>query len=134
MYILIVEDEPLIAMSLADELERAGHEVIGPADSIESALSYATRQPVDLALLDIDLQRRGDGLVVAKRLLDMHIPALFLSGQAGTAHANAALAMGFISKPYDPAEVVKSIAVVAALVHGQHPPPPAVPPSLELFY
>ena len=133
MHILIVEDEPLIAMTLAEELEDAGHDVIGPAPNVESALSCATHEHIDLALLDIDLQRKGDGLILAQRLREMHIPALFLSGQAGKAHENARLAMGYIGKPYDPADVVKSIAVVDALVHGQAPPPPPMPAALELF-
>jgi DNA-binding response OmpR family regulator len=134
MYILIVEDEPLIAMHLADELQFAGHDIVGPAASIETALNCAHLQQVDLALLDIDLQHKGDGLVLAKRLHEMHIPALFVSGQAGKAHEHAELVLGYISKPYDAADIVQSVAVVDALVHGQQPPPPALPSSLELFH
>ncbi len=134
MRILIVEDEPLIAMSLSWELEEAGHEIIGPASSIETAVSLARAHRVELALLDIDLQNRGDGIVLAKRMREMDIPALFISGQFLDAHQNADLAMGYISKPFNPVDVARSVAVVVAKLHGDEPPPPPVPAALELFH
>ena len=134
MRILITEDEPLIALSLAMELEQAGHEVIGPAATIEASLRLARMHRVDLALLDIDLQQRGDGVIVAKRLREMDIPAVFVSGQDAVAHDNADLALGYIGKPYNPADIVRSVAVIDAVLHGKTPPPPPVPASLELFY
>jgi DNA-binding response OmpR family regulator len=134
MQILLVEDEPLIAMSLCAELEDAGHDVIGPATSIESALALVRAHRVELALLDIDLQHRGDGIVLAKRMREMDIPTLFVSGQFLDAHDNADLALGYISKPCTPSDVARSIAVIDARLHGLEPPPPAVPAALELFH
>lgn len=134
MRILIVDDEPLIAMSLSLELEEAGHEIIGPASSIETAVALARVHRVELALLDIDLQHRGDGIVLAKRMREMDIPALFISGQFLDAHTNGDLAMGYISKPFNPVDVARSVAVVIAKLHGDEPPPPPVPAALELFH
>jgi len=134
MRILITEDEPLIALSLAMELEQAGHEVIGPAATIEASLMLARAHRVDLALLDIDLQQRGDGVIVAQRLREMDIPSVFVSGQDAVAHDNADLAVGYIGKPYNPADIVRSVAVIDAVLHGVQPPPPPIPTSLELFH
>lgn len=133
MRILIVEDDPLIAMSLTWELEHAGHEVIGPAFTVESAVPLARIHLVELALLDIDLQQRGEGIELARRMRQMDIPTLFVSAQSHAAHEHSALAMGYISKPYNPADIAGSIDVIDAMVHGRKPSPP-VPASLELFH
>lgn len=134
MRILIVEDEPLIAMSLAWELEQAGHQVIGPAATIEASLHLARGHDVDLALLDIDLQHHGDGVKVAERLREMRIPSVFVTGQSAIALDHADIAVGMIGKPYNPADIVRSIAVIDAVIHGDHPPPPPIPTSLQLFH
>ena len=133
MRILITEDEPLIAMSLALELEQAGHEIIGPASTIEASIQLARIHRVELALLDIDLEKSGDGIILARRLREMDIPSVFVSGQGEVARDNANLAMGFIGKPYDPEDIVRSVAVIGAVIHGDHPPPPPIPASLKLF-
>lgn len=134
MRILITEDEPLIALSLALELEQAGHEVIGPAATIEASLQLARTHKVELALLDIDLRQRGDGVLLARRLHEMDIPAVFVSGQDRIASDNADLAVGFIGKPYNPVDIVQSVAVLDAVIHGRTPPPPPIPASLRLFH
>lgn len=134
MRILITEDEPLIAMSLAWELEEAGHEIIGPASTIEASIQLARAHHVELALLDIDLEKRGDGIILARRLREMDIPSVFISGQGAVARDNADLVVGFIGKPYNPEDIVRSVAVIGAVIHGEHPPPPAIPASLKLFH
>ena len=133
MKVLLVEDEPLIAMNLAAEIEDMGYEVLGPAHSIESALGLIVNARPDLALLDIDLAQAGDGIVIAKVLSAKGIPAVFVSGQTEVACSNSHLAIGYISKPYEPVDVVNSIAVVDAIVHGLTPPPPAVPATFKRF-
>ena len=52
MRILIVEDEALIAMALAECLEGAGHLVTGPASTMTEALALCEVLPPELALLD----------------------------------------------------------------------------------
>ena len=53
--VLVVEDEYLIASMLADELEEAGYQVVGPFHDLETATSSAAEQSFDLALLDVNL-------------------------------------------------------------------------------
>jgi len=133
MKVLVVEDEPLIAMSLSAEIEDMGYEVLGPAHSIESALDLIGSSRPDVALLDIDLDHVGDGIVIAKVLSAQGIPAVFVSGQVDVACSHSHLAVGYISKPYAPVDVANSIAVVDAIVHGLTPPPPAVPATFKRF-
>jgi CheY-like chemotaxis protein len=53
--ILVVEDQALIAMEVQDCLRRAGAEVVGPVGRLDRAVAEAKKQPLDAALLDVDL-------------------------------------------------------------------------------
>jgi DNA-binding response OmpR family regulator len=77
--VLIVEDEILIAMDIADIVRDAGGEVIGPAMSAEEALKLIEQQDVTVALLDVQLNP-GDSLPVARRLEAAGIPFVFHTG------------------------------------------------------
>jgi CheY-like chemotaxis protein len=54
--ILIVEDEPLIAMMLAEWLVELGHEALGPAETVGDALRLIEETAPSAAILDINLQ------------------------------------------------------------------------------
>jgi PAS domain S-box-containing protein len=77
--ILLVEDEPLVALQIKNDLEMAGHHVTGLAASVDEALSSIDTADFDIALLDI---RLGDSLsvAVAENLLERGIPFVFGSG------------------------------------------------------
>lgn len=77
--VLVVEDATLVAMELEAALASAGIEIIGPAASLEHAVSLAGTRPLDAALLDIDL----DGELVypaADLLLARGVPIAFTTG------------------------------------------------------
>lgn len=133
MLILIVEDEPISALSIIVELEHAGHQTLGPAATLEDALELALTGHPKLALVDIDLVHKGDGIELAKRLRELHIAAVFVSAQGHTAYDNRALAMGFIGKPFNPSDLPRSIDVISAILDGKPPPPPPLPRTLQLF-
>ena len=54
--ILIVEDEPLIAMMLEDFLNSLGHKVRGTCDTVQCALDEVEKGGFDLAILDVNLK------------------------------------------------------------------------------
>src|SRR5690606_41929575 len=66
MKVLIVAEELLIAMSLAAELELAGHQVLGPCASADEALRSLDGRHVDLALIDAALHAPLSGSELAK--------------------------------------------------------------------
>lgn len=76
--VLIVEDEPLIALALADAVEKAGGKVIGPVGSVSAALELLNSAIVAVAILDLQL---SDGLVtpVIGVLTALEIPIIFNS-------------------------------------------------------
>ena len=77
--ILIVEDEPLIAMMLEDFILSLGHEVSGSCDSVRSALAEIEKSEFDLAILDVNL--KGESVwPVATALRGKGTPFVLASG------------------------------------------------------
>jgi len=77
--ILIVEDEPILAMALEDMLADLGCEVVGPASRLEPALRLAREAALDAAILDINLHGETSH-PVADLLRARSIPILFATG------------------------------------------------------
>lgn len=76
--ILIVEDNALLACDLQDLLGDFGANAVGPAHNVMAGMALLDSEPVDAALLDVNL---GDDFVwpIARKLRDMTIPFAFLS-------------------------------------------------------
>jgi len=98
--ILIVEDEPLIAMMLEDFLESLGHDVVATCDSVEQALARVDQGGFDVAILDVQLKDGRPAWPVADRLAAAGTPFVLATGghvepPPGN-HADAPL----LAKPY----------------------------------
>ena len=77
--ILVVEDEPLIAMMLEDFLETLGHHVSASCDNVAEALGKAEEGGFDVAILDVNL--KGEAVwPVAERLRSRGVPFVIASG------------------------------------------------------
>jgi CheY-like chemotaxis protein len=78
--ILIVEDDCVTAMDLAETLSAAGARVIGPAGTIKSAFELLTDRPqLDIALLDIEVEG-AFVFDVADELVKREVPIIFTTG------------------------------------------------------
>src|SRR3954466_6402529 len=79
--LLVVEDEYLIAADLTTSLESLGVEVIGPAASVEEALSLIENYggSLDGAVLDVNL-RNERVFPVADKLSERGVPFVFTTG------------------------------------------------------
>jgi DNA-binding NarL/FixJ family response regulator len=77
--ILIVEDEPLIALELKAAVEDAGGKVVGPVGSVKGALDLLTADAVVAAILDVELSD-GNVVPVATALVQLGIPIVVQSG------------------------------------------------------
>jgi CheY-like chemotaxis protein len=80
--ILVLDDEPLIAMMLRDWLEELGCETLGPAHSVGSALAFIAGDPLDAAILDVSLGHENC-YPVADALMKLGIPMAFATGHGG---------------------------------------------------
>lgn len=76
--ILIVEDEPLIAMMLEDFLELLDHEVAGTADCVAAALPMI--DGADAAILDVNLRGGEKSGPIAEALALRGLPFVFATG------------------------------------------------------
>lgn len=77
--ILIVEDNSLVAETIAEALIDNGYEVVGPAPTLNEGLDLALETELDGALLDVDLAGRTC-FPIAVLLTKRHVPFLFLTG------------------------------------------------------
>ncbi len=77
--ILVVEDEAMIAFNLAQELEKAGFVVVGPAPSVAKALALIERQGCDFAVVDIHL-RQETAEPIGRELLARGVPFVITTG------------------------------------------------------
>lgn len=115
--VLVVEDEPLVAMALSDELERVGAIVVGPAASIEGALDLldGKRPRPDAAILDVELQRK---LIypVADLLIEDGIPFILTTG-----HDAAILPerYGHVPRSPKPASLTDLLGTLADCIVGR---------------
>lgn len=108
--ILVAEDEEFVADETAVALRGAGCEVVGPMPTLEMALKAAVSEPLDAAVLDINL---GGELIwpVALALEARGIPIVFATGYARTFPAPARFADApWIEKPLLPQRLVAAVA------------------------
>jgi two-component system, response regulator PdtaR len=113
--VLVVEDEVLIRMLIADELRLAGFVVV-EAGSANEALSYLTSgEPVHLVFTDITMPGSMDGLDLAREIKKSR-PGLPIVLASGTIDAAPDRRLGvFLEKPYD---VNRTVALVSKLIAG----------------
>ena len=97
--LLIVEDEMLVAMELANALKSEGWEILGPAGNLEEAFELlAGDNPPDIAVLDINLN--GQPVYpVADLLWSRGIPILFCTGYESPDHEGRYQGCPVIRKP-----------------------------------
>ncbi|UEM03266.1 response regulator [Skermanella rosea] len=132
MHILIVEDEPIIALSTQADLETAGHTVVGLAMTSEEAVTLADRCRPDLVLMDIRLAK-GNGVEAAEAIhTRWAIPSLFATSYVEHSAGTCRAALGCLRKPYDRRSIVRAILVVEQVMNGLEPTMP-LPRNLELY-
>ncbi|WP_077146336.1 response regulator [Sphingopyxis sp. KK2] len=78
--ILIVEDDPLVAMMLENALDAPGHDVIGDAGDIVSALARIAAGGFDAAIVDVYLESGLPCDAVAEALAAQSLPFLVATG------------------------------------------------------
>jgi len=120
--ILVIEDEPIIALDLKRLVEACGHRVVGLAASEADAVRMAADTKPGLILADINLGRGGDGsTAVAQIQRAMSVPVIFVTAYPERLLTAEGLEPAFvISKPFEP--LALAIATYQA-VHGGRAPP-----------
>jgi CheY-like chemotaxis protein len=79
-HVLIIEDEPIIALDLENLITELGHEVVATAATRDQAVELALKTRPGLILADINLGDGGSGLDAVSRILDsFDIPVIFVT-------------------------------------------------------
>jgi len=116
--VLIIEDEPIIAMDIEELVEGCGHRVVGVAATEGEALAIARRERPGLILADINLGAGGDGTSAVARILQHHqAPVIFVTAYPERLLTGETVEPAFvITKPFEP--VTLAIATYQAVTGG----------------
>jgi CheY-like chemotaxis protein len=116
--VLVVEDEPLVAMMIEDMLTDLGYTVVGPAMQLADGLRLAETAQFDAAVLDINLNGVRS-FPVADVLQARGIPFLFATGYGG-GEALEGRQEPVIQKPY---QMERLAEMLTALTQGSEGAP-----------
>lgn len=106
--VLIVEDEPLVALDIEAALEAGGYKVAAIATSVREAFDALGASAIDLVLLDGNL--RGHPVDdVADALRDRAIPFLFVSGYGRESLPTDFTDIPILQKPFDHEQLVQCV-------------------------
>lgn len=106
--VLVVEDEVLVRMVIADQLRAAGYSVIEAANAHEAAQVLRTT-PLEIVISDVRMPGSMDGVGLA-RLIRSEYPATKIVLTSGhLSEAGWAQHDGFFHKPYDATEIITHI-------------------------
>jgi len=127
--ILITDDDPVIIELLQVNLEFEGYDVVSAGDGQEAVAKAAEHLP-DLVILDI-MMPRMDGWTARAELLKnprtAEIPVIFLSARAQQADlrkGNESGVAAYVTKPFEPVELLDLIAEVLSGNYTRPDDPP----------
>ncbi len=116
--VLIIEDEPVIAMDIEELVGSCGHRVVGVATTEAEAVQMAEQHRPGLILADINLGAGGDGTAAVARIMQHHYaPVIFVTAYPERLLTGEAVEPAFvITKPFEP--MTLAIATYQAVTGG----------------
>jgi len=106
--VLVVEDDALLGLDIAQQLTAAGLDVVGPAVSVAKALDILARTSCDMAVLDVNLGKETAERV-ALELRAQGTPFIVMSGYSRDQHPPAFHGAPLLSKPARPEDLIGSV-------------------------
>lgn len=126
--LLVVEDDFLVRLTMADALTDGGFEVIEAGDAREALSRVCERNDISAMLTDINLPGGEDGFALARavRVIRPDLPVVYASGRY-TAAENGKSVDGarFLAKPFTPSHAADVIRGLMALYGHEVPLPGA---------
>ena len=116
--VLIIEDEPIIAMDIEELVQNCGHNVVGVAATEAEAVELAEKFKPGLILADINLGIGGDGSSAVARIMRHHYaPVIFVTAYPERLLTGEDLEPAYvITKPFEP--LTLAIATYQAVTGG----------------
>ena len=102
--VLVIEDEAVIALDVADIVRNAGHEVVGIAATEKAAIDLAKKHSPHLVLADVQLRGSDSGITAVREIMQsIDVPVIFVTGYPERLLTGTQVEPAFvISKPFDP--------------------------------
>ena len=119
--ILVVEDEPMIAMMVENFLVDLGWSVVGVAGTLDQALATARDADIDAALLDVNLHGM-ESFVVGDVLGERNVPFVFATGYGAQAVPDRFRSVPKLAKPYPPYELARALDEAMIVARGHDLP------------
>jgi DNA-binding response OmpR family regulator len=116
--ILILEDEYLIAATLAEYVAASGYRVVGPVAAAEEAQELINEKGIDAALLDVRLAGDLRSFDLAVRLQAMRVPFAFVTAFSSALFPAALRDAPILVKPASLADVAKLLHALLPLSPG----------------
>ena len=107
--ILVVEDEVLVRMVIADNLRNAGYTVIEASNAHEALELLRNRVDVRLILSDVRMPGTMDGVALARTVRSEFPVVKIVLTSGNPARLDWVEQDGFFPKPYDAAQIIKYI-------------------------
>ncbi|MFC6838805.1 response regulator [Xanthomonas theicola] len=117
--ILVVENDAMNATLLELQLAQAGAEVVGPAESVQQALSMIERERPNRAVLDFRLAAGETSEPVARVLSEHAIPYVLATGVAADSLPVGFAAGVVLTKPYLSEQLIKALHDAHAKMTGR---------------
>jgi CheY-like chemotaxis protein len=115
-WILVLEDEPLVALDIAESLTGAGASVLS-AKTLQEGMPLAEHPQLSAAILDFQL-RDGDVGALCARLTERHIPFVIYTGYAEV--RGACVAGVLVRKPALPETLIETVAQMLSASQKPH--------------
>ncbi|MEH1884212.1 hybrid sensor histidine kinase/response regulator [Nostoc sp.] len=119
--ILVVEDEVIVARTIASQLSQLGYIVTGTASSGKVAIAKASETQPELVLMDIILKGEMDGIATASKIREqLDVPVIFLTAYGDDRtleRAKITQPFGYIVKPFTTKDL--RIAIEIGLLQHQ---------------
>jgi CheY-like chemotaxis protein len=113
--ILVVEDEAIVAMDIANTLRNLGHEVTDTVPSGEQAIASVKENRPNVILMDIVIKGEMDGIQTAEQIRAQYsIPVIFLTAYADEKtleRAKITAPCGYVTKPFEETDLRIAIEV-----------------------
>jgi CheY-like chemotaxis protein len=110
--VLVVEDEVIVAMLIEDMLVDLGYDVVALSTRLDEALTFARTMPIDLAVLDVNLNGEMS-FPVADALRARGIPFVFATGYGPRVLGAPYAGTPTLQKPFQIGELRRTLELVA---------------------
>ena len=105
--VLLVEDQPLIRLLIAESLSDEGLEVVEAGNGAQAIKHLDENDEFDLVITDIQMPGEADGNIVAKEAkAKFDLPVIYMTGNPSSVTQRLGLRDALMAKPFSPRDLI----------------------------